>query len=330
MKFVWVRHGARALLAVGVMCAVSAVTAKDLVLAEIHKPGHIIVQSEEFMASRLADRTRNELKLQIKHSGELGGEEKEWALVRSGSLDMARVNLTTLVADVPTVKLLSLPYLFRSRDHMWRVLSGEFGKRLAADVEKAGGVVLAYYDSGTRSFYTTKKPIRNRSDFAGLRIRIQNSPVYKDLITELGGTPVVIGYEKVTDALKNGEIDGAENNTPSYVTSDHYKFAKYYSLDEHSSVPEVLVMSKKSWDGLKPEQQQALLSAANDSSEYMKKLWADSETQALAKAKKEGVVVIEKSQIAMAGIESFATKLYSKYVTDLKDLDIVLSILKSK
>ena len=243
---------------------------------------------------------------------------------------MARINLATVAADVPAAKLLSLPYLFRSRDHMWRVLSGDFGKRVAAEVEKAGGVVLAYYDSGTRSFYTSKKPIHSRSDFAGMKIRVQNSPVYKDLITELGATPVVVPYEKVVDAFKSGEIDAAENNTTSYVTADHYKYAKFYCLDEHSSVPEVLVMSKKTWDSLKPEQQQEVKSAATDSSDYMKKLWAEGEAQALAKAKKEGVTVVEKSQIAMAGIESFAVKLYSKYVTDLKDLDTVLTILKSK
>jgi tripartite ATP-independent transporter DctP family solute receptor len=303
---------------------------RDLVAAEIHPPGHIIVRSEELMASRLAEMTGGELNIKLKHSAELGNEDQSWKNVRNGSLDIARINMAALVNDVPAAKLLSLPYLFRSQAHMWSVLGGSFGKRIATEVEKTGAVVLTYYDSGTRSFYSSKKPIRVRADFDGQRIRVQNSPVYKDLITLLGGVPVVVPYDKVVDAFKNGEIDGAENNTPSYVSSDHYKYARYYSLDEHSSVPEVLLMAKKTWDSLTPQQREAVMKSAHESSENMRMLWAEAELQALNKAKKEGVVVVEKDQIAMSGIEARAVKLYSKYVTDPADLGTVLSILRSK
>lgn len=329
MKRHW-KHWAGLSLLVLANLSVPSTQARTLVAAEIHPPGHVIVKSEELLASRLSELTKGELTVDLKHSAQLGNEDKSWQGVREGTLDIARVNLAALVNDVPAAKLLSLPYLFRSRDHMWRVLGGDFGKRLNAEAEKNGAVVLTYYDSGTRSFYTTKKPIRARSDFAGLRIRVQNSPVYKDLITLLGGTPVVIGYDKVIDAFKNGEIDGAENNTTSYVSSDHYKYARYYSLDEHSSVPEVLLMSKKTWDSLNAEQRKALMAAAVESSDSMKKMWAESEAAALAKAKKEGAVITEKSQIAMGGIESFAVKLYTKYVSDAKDLETVLKILSSE
>ena len=329
MNTSWKKFLGLSLLAMASL-STSPVSARTLIAAEIHPPGHVIVKSEELMASRLAELTKGELDMQLKHSAQLGNEDKSWKSVREGSLDIARVNLAALVNEVPAAKLLSLPYLFRSRDHMWRVLSGDFGKRLNAEAEKNGAVVLTYYDSGTRSFYTTKKPIRTRSDFSGLRIRVQNSPVYKDLITLLGGTPVVIGYDKVIEAFKNGEIDGAENNTTSYVSSDHYKYARYYSLDEHSSVPEVLLMAKKTWDSLSSEHKKAVMTAAAESSESMKKLWAESEAQALAKAKKEGVVILEKSQISMGGIESFAVKLYTKYVSDAKDLETVLKILSSE
>ena len=329
MKQGWKQWAGVAFLA-GTSLVATPASARDLVAAEIHPPGHVIVQSEELLARRLAELTKGELTIQLKHSAQLGNEDQSWKNVRNGTLDIARVNLAALVNDVPAATLLSLPYLFRSRDHMWRVLGGDFGKRVSAEVEKTGAVVLTYYDSGTRSFYTTKKPIHNRSDFAGQRIRVQNSPVYKDLITLLGGTPVVIGYDKVIDAFKSGEIDGAENNTTSYVSSDHYKYARFYSLDEHSSVPEVLLMSKKTWDSLNGEQHKALMTAAAESSESMKKLWAETESQALAKAKKEGVMILEKSQMSMGGIESYAVKLYSKYVSNPKDLETVLSILRSE
>ncbi len=310
--------------------AVACAQAKELVLAEVHPPGHVIVRSEELFVSRVAELTRGELRVQLRHSAQLGNEDQCWQNVRNGSLDIARVSFTALVGEVPAAKLLGLPYLFRSRDYMWRVLGGAFGKRINAEVEKAGAVVLAYYDSGTRSFYTTKKPIRFRSDFDGQRIRVQNSPVYKDLITLLGGVPVVVPYDKVIDAFRNGEIDGAENNTMSYVSSEHYKYARYYSLDEHSSVPEVLLMAKPTWDKLSGEQQKALMTAAAESSEAMKRMWAEAEAQALAKARKEGVVVLEKHQIGMGGMETYAVKLYSKYVTSPQDLETVLDILRSE
>lgn len=306
------------------------VSAKELVMAEIHPPGHIIVKAEELFASRLSELTKGELTIQLKHSAQLGNENQYWENVRKGAVDVVRINLGGMVKDIQSARLLSLPYLFRSRDHMWRVLNGDFGKRIKAEVEKTGAVVLAYYDSGARSFYTTKKPIQKRSDFTGLRIRVQDSPIYKDLITELGGTPVVVSYEKVNDAFRNGEIDGAENNLPSYVSSDHYKHARYYSMDEHSSVPEILLMSKKAWDGLTPEQQKAVTAAADESSVAMKKLWAESETQALAKAKKDGAVILEKHQVYLSGIETYAIKLYSKYITSSEDLGVVLGILRSE
>ncbi|MBS1207659.1 MAG: C4-dicarboxylate transporter [Proteobacteria bacterium] len=322
--------GIRALCALVACLGTVVAEARDLVLAEVHPSGHILVQTEERMGSHLAELSKGELQLQLKNNGALCNESQCWEMIKAGKLDIARINFAELSKDLPAVKLMSLPYLFRSREHMWRVLGGEFGKRLASEAEQHGAVLLTYYDSGTRSFYTTKKPIRNLADFSGLRVRIQNSPVYKDLITQLGATPVVLPYDKVADAFKSGEIDAAENNAPSYVSSGHYKIAKYYSLDEHSAVPEVLVISTKTWATLSPAQQKALQAAATDSSEYMRKLWADSEVQSLAKAKKEGSVIIDKSQIAMSGIEGFAVKLYSKYMTDSADMETVLAILRTK
>ena len=329
MNQLWKRRATVSLLILSGMTA-APLSARELVAAEINSPGHILVFSEEVMALRLSELTKGELDIQLKHSGQLGSENTYWESVRNGSLDIARVNLGVIGGDVPAAKLLSLPYLFHSRDQLWRVLKGDFGKRINAEVETAGAVVLAYYDGGTRSFYTTKKPIRFRSDFAGLRIAVQDSAVYKDLITLLGGTPVVVGQERIIDAFRNGEIDGAENNTPNYMSSGHYKYARFLSLDQHTSVPEVLVMSKKTWDSLTPEQQKAAKTAAEESSENMKLLWAASEAQALAKAKKEGVVIHERDEISMTGIESFGMKLFPKYVTNFQDMTSLMSVISTK
>ncbi len=329
MRQVWKLWVSMSFLALAGATA-APVGARELVFAEVNPPGHIHVFSEEVMALRLSELSRSELDIQLKHSGQLGGQTKYWDDIRNGSLDIARINLGVLSNDVPAAKLVSLPYLFHSRAHLWHVLDGEFGQRIKSEVEKAGGIVLAFYDAGTRSFYTTKKGIRIRSDLKDLRIQVQDSPVYKDMITQLGGVPVVMQLDKVGDALKNGGIDGAENNLPEFMSSGHYKYARYLSLDEHTSVPDVLVMSKKTWDSLDGEQRKAVKTAAVESSENMKLLWTESENQALAKAKKEGVVVLDRSELGMSGFELFAAKIVSKHVTDPVDLGAVMSILLAK
>ncbi|MFT4171431.1 MAG: TRAP transporter substrate-binding protein DctP [Rhodocyclaceae bacterium] len=315
-------------LALGVSGAAMAAT--TLVSAESQKPDHPVTQAQEFLARTLSERSSGDLVMQLRSGGELGNEPEVVEKLRRGDIAMGRVNLAILSETVPSVKLLSLPYLFRSRDHMWSVLRGEFGKRMESEIEQTGLVALTFYDSGTRNFYSVKKPIRTRSDFEGLRIRVQPSPVYKDLITQLGGTPVVMQYDKVLDGLKNNEIDAAENNLPSYVSTEHYKFAKYLSLDEHSMVPEVLLMSKKSWQKLTAQQQILLKQAAEQSSDFMSKLWATKEREALDVARKAGVTIIPKSQLAQTGIESFAVKLYTKYVQNDQDLETVLKIVSAK
>lgn len=318
-----------AVLLTGVLLIAGA-QARTFVLADVQPPGHPLIQAEERLASRLAEISQGALQIQLKPGGQEGGEADTWAKVKAGTLDMARVNLAQLASELPAARLMSLPYLFRSREHMWRVLDGDFGARLKREAEQAGAVVVGYYDSGTRSFYNTRKPIRTAADFAGLRIRVQDSPVHKDMISLLGATPVVLPYDKVAGALQKGEIDGAENNLPSYVSSGHYKLAKYFSMDEHSSTPEVLLMSKQIWASLNATQKKMLLAAAADSTEFMRKQWAESEAQALAKARKEGVSITEKDKISLSGIEGYALKVYTKYVTNKTDLDTVLAILKTK
>lgn len=325
----WKTLSLRACLATALLVCGSAFAATTFVSADVQKPDHPVVKAVEHMSQLLSSRSNGDLSVQVKANGELGTEPEVLSKLRNGTLDMARVSLGVLADTVPSAKLLSLPYLFRSRDHLWSTLHGDFGERLDAELQKTGLVLVMYLDSGTRNFYA-KKALRTRSDFAGLKFRVQPSPVYKDLIGELGGSPVVIPYDKVGEALREGEVDGAENNIVSYVSAEHYKYAKFLSLDEHSMVPDVLLMSKKAWARLKQPQQELLKLASVESEEYMAKLWQEKEREALAFARKNGVTVVNKSQLAMTGIEAAATKLYTRYVQDPKDLETVLQIVSSK
>ncbi|MDB5802036.1 MAG: C4-dicarboxylate transporter [Rhodocyclales bacterium] len=307
----------------------SAFAATTFVSADVQNRDQPAVKAVEHMSQLLSTRSNGELTVQVKTNGELGTEAEVLDKLRKGTLDMGRLSLAAFADSVPAAKLMSLPYLFRSRDHLWTVLHGDFGTRLEGEIQKSGVVVIMYLDGGARNFYA-KKPIRNRDDFKGLKFRVESSAIYKDLITALGGTPVAVPYDKVSDALREGDIDGAESNVISYVSGDHYKQARYLSLDEHSMVPDVLVMSKKAWAKLTPAQQELLKMAGLESEDFMAKLWQDKERDALAFARKNGVTVLNKSQLSMTGIESFAVRQYSRYVQDPKDLETVLQIVSTK
>ncbi len=312
-----------------VMMSGNSFAATTFVSADVQKPDHPVVKAVEHLSQLVSTRSNGELSIQVKPNGELGTEPEVLAKLRNGTLDMARVSLGVLADTVPSAKLMSLPYLFRSRDHLWTVLHGDFGSRLEGEIQKSGVILIMYLDSGTRNFYA-KKPLRNHDDFKGLKFRVQPSGIYKDLIISLGGTPAVIPYDKIADALKDGDIDGAENNIVSYVSAEHYKYAKYISLDEHSMVPDVLLMSKKAWNKLNANQQGVIKTASLESEDFMAKLWQEKERESLAFAKKNGVTVITKSQLAITGIEGFATRLYSNYVQSDSDLDTVLQIVSTK
>jgi tripartite ATP-independent transporter DctP family solute receptor len=311
------------------LCTLAQAAPRTLMLAEVQKPDHPVVKSEEFMNKLLSERSKGTLQIDVRHSGELGTDVMPRLV--SGELDMARISMTTLNKYSPIANLMSMPYLFRSREHMWSILRSDFGMQMAKEAETAGVIVLCFFESGSRNFYSVKKPLRSRQDFSGLRVRVPpNLQVYSDLIKNLGAEPVTVAYSEVLNGLKDGTIDAAENNLPSYVGSGHHKVARYLSIDEHLMVPEILVISRKVWGGLTPEQQTMMRETASEASGFMSKLWEKEESDAIAEAKKAGVVIIEKNKLAYTGFESAAIKLYSTYVTDPRSMETALKIMQKK
>jgi tripartite ATP-independent transporter DctP family solute receptor len=319
-----------AMAAVAILGLAGNAQARDLKLAEIQKGDHFLVQSEQTLANKAEQLTNGQLKIAVRSGGELGNELDSWKKVQAGTIDIARVGLSSISADVPTAHLLSLPYIFHSQAHMWKVLDGEVGKRLATELQQKGVVLLAYYSEGARSFYTNKRPLRNSSDFKGLRIRSLDNPIYRDLMTELGATPVVIPFEKTAEALQNGQIDAAENSLDSYISSGHSKYAKYFCMDEHFIVPDVLVISLKTWNTLSPAEQNALRTAAKESMDFARTRQHEVENQLIAKARKDGITIVEHEQINVTSIEGYILKLYTKYVTNDRDLQTVMDIIQTK
>jgi tripartite ATP-independent transporter DctP family solute receptor len=192
----------------------------------------------------------------------------------------------------PNIRVLSLPYIFRSREHAYQVFDSETGKELLRQGEKYWLRGLAYFDAGQRSFYTKNRPVRRPEDLQGLKIRVQESVMAMELVRSLGAAPTPISWGELYTALQQGIVDGAENNPPSFFTSRHYEICKFYSLNEHTAVPDILIIGTVAWNRLSPQEQQWLQEAADEAAVYQRKLWQEEEKRALEEVKKAGVEII--------------------------------------
>jgi tripartite ATP-independent transporter DctP family solute receptor len=208
---------------------------------------------------------------------------------------------------VPAMNVLAMPFLFRSIEHLQKVLDGPIGDEILGSFAPYGFVGLAFYDSGARSIYNSVRPVRSLADVKGLRLRVQQSQLMSEMIGALGAEPVELPYGQVLTGLATKLIDGAENNWPSFVTTDHYKYAGFYTLTEHTMSPEVLVMSQKAWQSLSDEDKNIFRDAAIKSSHFMREKWKELEERSKAQAKSAGVTIVtdldrKPFEDAMAGI----------------------------
>ncbi len=232
------------------------------------------------------------LKLEIYPSQQLGTERQCLELLQIGSLDMTKVSVGVLENFAPNMRVLGLPFLFRDREHSFKVLDGPIGKALLNDGEKYWLKGLGYYDAGSRSFYTKDKPVNSPADLEGQKIRVMESVTAMDMVRDLGGSPTPISWGELYTALQQGVVDGAENNPPSFYLSGHYEVAKYYTLDEHTVLPDVLLAGTQLWDKLTEEEQGWLNQAVEISVVYQRKLWLEAENEALEAVEKAGVQII--------------------------------------
>ncbi len=263
-------------------------------------PTHPVHKAMVFMASRVAEKSQGRLRIDIYPSEQLGSERECLELLQIGSLGMTKVSCSVLEGFVPSVSVLSLPYLFRDENHLFSVLGGEIGKRLLLEGEKYWLRGLCYYDAGSRSFYTKVKPILEPADLAGLKIRTQQSPTSVRMLQLLGGSPAPIAWGELYSALQQGVVDGAENNPPSFHLSRHYEVCKHYSLDEHTFVPDILLISTRTWADLSPEFQKIIQEAADESVRVQRQLWREATAAAIRIVEEAGVKIYRPDKSAFA------------------------------
>ncbi len=252
---------------------------------------HPVHKGMVYFAEQVAERSNGQMRIDIYPSGQLGSERQCLELLQIGSLGMTKVSAAVLENFAPRMKVLGLPYLFRDDEHAWAVLNGPIGKGLLLEAQNYWLRGVCFYDAGSRSFYTKDRPINSPDDLDGLKVRVMNSQTAMQMVKALGGAPTPISFGELYTALQQGVVDGAENNPPSFYTSRHYEVCKYYSIDEHSTVPDVMLIGTNTWERLTAQEQTWLQEAADASVDYQRKVWASSEQEALDAVKAAGVQI---------------------------------------
>lgn len=300
-------------------------TAKQtvLTLAEVHAEGYPTTLADREFARLVEEKTEGRIKIEVYAGGTLYGQETgAIEALQIGDLAFSRVSASPVASYVPAINVIQLPYLYTDGDHMWRVLNSEIGQGMLADIQTSGSglVGLAYYDAGSRNFYT-KTPVRQLSDLKGMKIRMQNNAMMVDMVELLGANGVTgIGPNDVYSAIQQGTIDGAENNWPTYESMGDYEAAPYFTLDGHTRVPEILLASEKVLSSLDPADVEIIKQCAKETQEYEIQKWAEREKSSQEKVLAGGATAIELTAEQFAEFQSKMGPLYKEYGAGYEDL----------
>jgi len=278
-------------------------------------------------AELVKEKTGGKIEILVDAGSALGDEKSVVEQLQFGGIDFTRASLSSLGDEIPKLNVLQLPYLYTGSEHMWKVLEGEIGDEFLEAFEGLDLVALSWYDAGARSFYNSVKPIEKLEDFQGMNIRVQESELMVDMVEALGANGVPLTYTYVYSALQTGEIDGAENNWPSFESMNHYEVAKYFTIDEHTRVPEVQLVAQSTWDKLSPEYQAIIRECAQESAKYERVLWEQREKASEEKVRAAGCQVSELSAGEKKRFQEAVAPLYEKYCWEYVDLiDAIVAV----
>jgi len=311
--FQMTKLAATALLAAAL--SIGSASAQTVLLAsDTHPDGYPTVEAVKYFGELVKERTAGRYTVDVKFAAQLGQEADTVEQVRAGAIAINRTSLGPWNGLVKQTIVPSLPYIFKSTAHARSVMSGPIGDEILAAFEPYGVVGLAFYDGGARSFYTSNKQIMSVDDLKGMKLRTMQSDIFVDMMGAFGATATPMPYGEVYSAIETGVVDGAENNFPSYDTAKHSEVAKFYTLDEHLIVPEILVISKMVWDGISPEDQAIIKAAAKESVAKQYELWDAKVAESRKIVEDAGSTIVE-----VADKQAFVDAVkpvYDKYAAD--------------
>lgn len=290
-----------------------------LTYAENQPEGYPTTQAAHRFAELVEERTGGKVVILVRAGGECGSEQEVLEQLSIGGVDFARLSVSSVSDALPVLNVLQLPFLYEDSGHMWRVLDGAIGRDFLEVFSEKDLVGLSWYDAGARCFYSNA-PIYSAADLAGMTVRVQESDMMKDMVEHLGATPVTFAYSDVYAALETRKIDAAENNWPAYQVQEHYKHAKYFTIDQHTRVPEIQLASGRTWNQLPEEYRTVIMECAAESALYQRQLWTEQEEQSRALAIERGCEEILLSEEQLNEFRSVVQPLYESYCADHMDL----------
>ena len=292
----------------------------------IHHDGHPNTAAMDRFAELVAEKTDGEVTVDVFHGGVLGSQPDALEQVRIGAIEVGNFNLGPIGPMVKEANLVSLPFIFKSVPHMFRVLEGEAGDIIADAMGEAGLLPIAWIDAGARSFYA-QKAISTPADVEGLKIRVMNNDLYTAMISAMGGNPSPMAFSEVQQALKTGVVDGAENNFPSFKNVGHYEVTSHYSLSEHLIIPECICVNTTKFNALSPELQSAVRAAAEEAALYQRELWAVDSDKARADVEAAGIVATEIAD--KSPFQAAMTSVYDEYLAANPDMKTLVELAQS-
>jgi tripartite ATP-independent transporter DctP family solute receptor len=284
---------------------------------------HPVHESILHLTNLIESRSNGSVRVEVYPSEQLGDERELLELLQLGAVGLAKVGGSVLENFHPSVGVFNLPYLFHNEESFWRILEGDIGQGLLLSLESCGLKGLCYYDSGSRSFYSRDRPITSPEVLKGMKIRVTNSATAIEMIRRMGGSATPIAFGELYSALQQGIVDGAENNPPSFYTSRHFEVCRYYVLDEHTRVPDFLLMSLEVWRSLSPDVQELVQQAARDSVRHQRQAWHEAVSQIMITLREAGVEVIHPDRGPFA---EAVEEMLQRYETESEFGDLLVSI----
>lgn len=318
---------ATATAALAFTALVAPVAAEELRGWNIHVEDYPVSHGMEQFVAEVAEKTDGRLTGKVFHGGVLGSQPDAIEQVRLGAIDFGVFSLGPMGQAVPETNVVSLPFIFKSIDQMYRLMDGDAGEAIGKGLEAKGIVALGWYDAGARSFYNSVKPINSPDDVVGMKVRVMNNDLFVGMIESMGGNATPMAFAEVYQSLKTGVVDGAENNPPSYESTNHFEVAKFYSISEHLIIPECLCMSKKTWDSLSAEDQAVVKEAGRRSADLQRELWQAREAKSM-----EAVVAggTEVNQIAdKAPFQAAMASVYDQFLSANPELSGLVELIRS-
>jgi tripartite ATP-independent transporter DctP family solute receptor len=299
----------------GLLAGMPALAQSKLVLksSDVHPLGYPTVEAVVRMDKKLEAATNGRISIQMYPAMQLGGEKEMIEQAQVGALQMARVSVGPVGTIVDELNVFNMPFVFRDEAHMRKVIDGEIGREMLEKISanpKTGLIGLCWMDAGSRNVYTSK-PIHNPEDLKGLKIRMMGNPLFVDTMNAMGGNGISMSFSELYNALQTGVVDGAENNPPTYVTHNHYQVVKYFSFTEHLIIPEILVFSRRAWEGLSKEDQALIKTFAREAQFEERELWDKMVEESLAKLKAAGVTLV--TDVDKNAFQASVKPVYDKY-----------------